>query len=188
MLTKNFLFKDFIKKKKNKILIQNLKEIINNKNEIIKSLSNNYKYSYSKNLIKNLKKFKEIRIFGMGGSSLGANAIYDFLKNKINKNFYFLSNLNKKTFSNKKYLNLIISKSGNTLETISNSNVILGKNSKNLFITEDSQNYLMKLAYKLKSEIKSPSLLILHEFFAPKETPPENICDLTSIEKLLCLL
>ena len=82
MLTKNFLFKDFIKKKKNKILFKNLKEIINNKNEIIKSLSKNYKYSYSKNLIKNLKKYKEIRIFGMGGSSLGANAIYDFLKNK----------------------------------------------------------------------------------------------------------
>ena len=75
MFTKNFLYKDFIKKKKNKILIKNLKEIINNKNEIIRSLGNNYKYSYSKNLIKNLKKYKDIRIFGMGGSSLGSNAI-----------------------------------------------------------------------------------------------------------------
>ena len=127
MFTKNFLYKDFINKKKNKILIKNLKEIINNKNEIIRSLGKNYKYSYSKNLIKNLKKYKDIRIFGMGGSSLGSNAIYDFLKNKINKNFYFLSNLNKKTFSNKKYLNLIISKSGNTLETIVNSNIFIKK-------------------------------------------------------------
>ena len=153
MLTKNFLFKDFIKKKKNKILIKNLKEIVNNKNEIIKSLSKNYKYSYSKNLIKNLKKYKEIRIFGMGGSSLGANAIYDFLKNKINKNFYFLSNLNKKTFSNKKYLNLIISKSGNTLETIVNSNIFIKKKDKNILITENKKNILRELSRKLKAEI-----------------------------------
>ena len=153
MLTKNFLFKDFIKKKKNKILIKNLREIINNKNEIIKSLSKNYKYSYSKNLIKNLKKYKEIRIFGMGGSSLGANAIYDFLKNKINKNFYFLSNLNKKTFSNKKYLNLIISKSGNTLETIVNSNIFIKKKDKNILITENKKNILRELSQKLKAEI-----------------------------------
>ena len=153
MFTKNFLYKDFINKKKNKILIKNLKEIINNKNEIIRSLGNNYKYSYSKNLIKNLKKYKDIRIFGMGGSSLGSNAIYDFLKNKINKNFYFSSNLNKKTFSNKKYLNLIISKSGNTLETIVNSNIFIKKRDKNILITENKKNILRELSLKLKAEI-----------------------------------
>ncbi len=153
MFTKNFLYKDFINKKKNKILIKNLKEIINNKNEIIRSLGNNYKYSYSKNLIKNLKKYKDIRIFGMGGSSLGSNAIYDFLKNKISKNFYFLSNLNKKTFSNKKYLNLIISKSGNTLETIVNSNIFIKKRDKNILITENKKNILRELSRKLKAEI-----------------------------------
>ena len=32
----------------------------------------------------------KFRIIGMGGSSLGAQAIYDFLKKKIKKNFYFL--------------------------------------------------------------------------------------------------
>ena len=153
MFTKNFLYKNLINKKKNKILNKNLKEIINNKNEIIRSLGNNYKYSYSKNLIKNLKKYKDIRIFGMGGSSLGSNAIYDFLKNKINKNFYFLSNLNKKTFSNKKYLNLIISKSGNTLETIVNSNIFIKKRDKNILITENKKNILRELSRKLKAEI-----------------------------------
>ena len=153
MFTKNFLIKDFNKKKKNKILIKHLKEIINNKNEIIKSLGRNYKYSYSKNLIKNFKKYKDIRIIGMGGSSLGSNAIYDFLKNKINKNFYFLSNLNKKTFSNKKYLNLIISKSGNTLETIVNSNIFIKKRDKNILITENKKNILRELSRKLKAEI-----------------------------------
>ena len=153
MLTKNFLFNDFINKKKNKILIKYLKEIINDKNEIIKSLNNIYNYSYSKNLIKNLKKYKDIRIFGMGGSSLGSNAIYDFLKNKINKNFYFLSNLNKKTFSNKNYLNLIISKSGNTLETIVNANIFIKKKDKNILITENKKNILRELSRKLKAEI-----------------------------------
>ena len=153
MFTKNFIFKDFVKKKKNKTLFKYLKEIINNKNEIFKSLDDNYKYSYSKNLIKNLKKYKDIRIFGMGGSSLGANAIYDFLKNKINKNFYFLSNLNKKTFSNKKYLNLVISKSGNTLETIVNSNIFIKKKDMNILVTENKKNILRELSQKLKAEI-----------------------------------
>ena len=149
MFTKNFLFKDFKKKRKNKVFSKYLKEIINNKNEIIKSLGNNYKYSYSKNSIKNFKKYKDIRIFGMGGSSLGANAIYDFLKYKINKNFYFIFNLNKKNFSKKKYLNLVISKSGNTLETIVNSNILIKKKDKNLLITENKESYLRKLANKL---------------------------------------
>ena len=59
----------------------------------------------------------------MGGSSLGAQAIYDFLKKKIKKRFIFIDNLN--AFKNKKVKknlnNLIISKSGNTTETILNA-------------------------------------------------------------------
>ena len=91
----------------------------------------------------------------MGGSILGAEAIYDFLKDKIKKNFYFVNNLKTKiNFSIKKnYLNLIISKSGNTLETISNTNVIIKKKEKNVFITEKKKRYLWLLAKKLKSEI-----------------------------------
>ena len=40
----------------------------------------------------------------MGGSTLGAQAIYDFLNKKINKKFYFSDNLqlNKKTYKNRK--------------------------------------------------------------------------------------
>ena len=90
----------------------------------------------------------------MGGSSLGAKAIYKFLKHKIKKNFYFIDNLkNEKKTDNKKYLNIIISKSGNTVETIVNSNLFLKKNSKNIFITENKPSYLYSLAEKLKSEI-----------------------------------
>ena len=59
----------------------------------------------------------------MGGSILGAESIYEFLKDKIKKNFYFINNLKPKIINNnKKNVNLIISKSGNTLETISNLN------------------------------------------------------------------
>ena len=55
-----------------------------------------YRDSFS---LKNIKKYKtlsDIRIIGMGGSSLGAQAIYDFLRSKIKKNFLFINNLQSK--------------------------------------------------------------------------------------------
>ena len=90
----------------------------------------------------------------MGGSVLGAEAIYNFLKFKIKKEFIFLNNLksgvNKKIKKNT--LNLIISKSGNTLETITNLNT--QKINRNcVFITENKNNYLRKIAQKMKCEI-----------------------------------
>ena len=154
MLTKNIKIKNF--KTKSNIKIKKIfkKFFLKKDDKLLQSFSENYKYSFNLKKIKKYKKYKNFTLIGMGGSILGAEAIYDFLNYKIGKKFTFINNLNsniKKTSKNN--LNIIISKSGNTLETISNSNVILGKNSKNLFITEDSQNYLMKLAYKLKSEI-----------------------------------
>ena len=154
MLTKNIKIKNF--KTKSNIKIKKIFKnfFLKKDDKLLQSFSENYKYSFNLKKIKKYKKYKNFTLIGMGGSILGAEAIYDFLNYKIGKKFTFINNLNsniKKTSKNN--LNIIISKSGNTLETISNSNVILGKNSKNLFITEDSQNYLMKLAYKLKSEI-----------------------------------
>ena len=154
MLTKNIKIKNF--KTKSNIKIKKIFKnfLLKKDDKLLQSFSENYKYSFNLKKIKKYKKYKNFTLIGMGGSILGAEAIYDFLNYKIGKKFTFINNLNsniKKT--NKNNLNIIISKSGNTLETISNSNIILGKNSKNLFITEDSQNYLMKLAYKLKSEI-----------------------------------
>ena len=96
MSTKNLIFENFSNKKINSKLKKYLKELIFLKSEVINSLSKDYKYSYKNKSIKKFKKFKDIRIFGMGGSSLGAMAIYDFLRHKINKNFYFLTNLNQK--------------------------------------------------------------------------------------------
>jgi glucose-6-phosphate isomerase len=53
----------------------------------------------------------------------------------------------------KKITNLVISKSGNTIETIVNSNILIKKKDKNIFITENKKNYLYLLAEKLKAEI-----------------------------------
>ena len=92
----------------------------------------------------------------MGGSIIGTEAIFDFLKPKIKKNFTFISNLETtKIFhaKNNKSLNLIVSKSGNTLETIANSNILIKKKDKNIFITENKTSYLSLLAKKLKAEI-----------------------------------
>ena len=154
MLTRNIFFRNFKRKKNNRNIRKLLKQLIISDSEVIKSLTNNYDYSYTKQKIKKFKKFKDVRIFGMGGSSLGANAIYDFLRIKIKKNFNFLSNLNKRKFSSKKsYLNLIISKSGNTLETIVNSNIYVSKKDKNILVSENKLSDLRNLALKLKSEI-----------------------------------
>ena len=92
----------------------------------------------------------------MGGSILGSEAIYNFLKQKIKKKITFVNNLNSNAdyFQNKNInLNLIISKSGNTLETIANANALIKKKEKNIIITESKNSYLTNLAKKLKSEI-----------------------------------
>ena len=48
---------------------------------------------------------------------------------------------------------MIISKSGNTLETIVNSNIFIKKRDKNILITENKKNILRELSQKLKAEI-----------------------------------
>ena len=90
----------------------------------------------------------------MGGSSLGTQTIYDFLKYKIKKKFVFSDNLQVNLDKDKKkYTNLIVSKSGNTIETIVNANIFIKKKDRNIFITENKNSYLLNLAKKLKSDI-----------------------------------
>ena len=156
MLTKNINLKNFKQKKTNKKILNSLKKIVKEKNSIIQSFENSYTDSFIKKNISKLKKFSNIIIIGMGGSILGAKTIYQFLKHKIKKNFLFIDNLDSKEsqLSNKKKcLYLIVSKSGNTLETISNANVFLSKKQKSVFITENKKNYLTTLSKKLKSDI-----------------------------------
>ena len=154
MITDNFNFKNFRIKKNYKKIKKDFELLIKENNTIIKSLSKFYKNSYTDKKIKKFKKYSNIKIIGMGGSILGAESIYEFLKDKIKKNFYFINNLKPKIINdNKKNVNLIISKSGNTLETISNLNVHLKKKDKNIFITENKSSYLATVAKKLKAEI-----------------------------------
>ncbi len=155
MLTSGIYFKNFKVKSKNINIKTWLKTLIKEKNQIILSFSQNYKDSYKKKLIKKIKSFKNYRIIGIGGSSLGIQSIYQFLNYKIKKNFIFIDNLNSRYKKNtkKNFLNLIISKSGNTIETILNSNILIKKKDKNIFITEDNKNYLYLLAEKLKAEV-----------------------------------
>ena len=154
-ISKNIYLKEF-KYKKNKKIILILRKLISEKNSVISSLGKSYNYSYNKKLLNKLKKYSKINLIGMGGSSLGARSIYNFLKKKIKKDFYFNDNLSLKKLKNKKtknLLNLIISKSGNTLETIVNTSIFINKNQKNVFLTENKNSYLFNLAKKLKSEI-----------------------------------
>ena len=144
------------KKNNNKKLKRLFSEILQKKDplcKVIDTFSNNYQYSYNKKKITKFKKYKTISVFGLGGSSLCIKAIYDFLRYKIRKKVYFYDNLDiesPKIVKNKN-LDIIISKSGSTLETIVNQNIF--SKSKKLFITENKKSYLMDLALKLKSEI-----------------------------------
>ena len=155
MLTSRINFINFKQQKKNKKIKQLLNKTLKNRNEVVQSLDKNYKNSYNINKLRKFKTSKNFKIIGMGGSTLGAQAIYDFLKPKIKKNFEFIDNLQpiKKKKDNKNYTNFIISKSGNTIETIANSNILTKKKDKNIFITENKNNYLYLLAQKLKAEI-----------------------------------
>ena len=158
MLTSRIKFTNFQIIKKNKISLSKSFFQPNNllsKFPILKTLSSNYKYSFNKKIIKRLNRYSTFRLIGMGGSTLGAEAIYQFLQNKTKKKFIFINNLKpilSKNEKNKKACNIIISKSGNTLETISNSSLLINKN-KNVFITENKSSNLFKLANELKSEV-----------------------------------
>ena len=161
MLTSNIKFTNFIEKQKKKS-IYNFKQLIKEnwikKYKLLLSLTPNYKYSYTKAQIKNLKKQNFFRLIGMGGSTLGAKAIYKFLQDKTKKKFVFMDNLKpnlSKYEKSNEAVNIIISKSGNTLETIINTSILINQNqkSKNIFITEKKNSYLLNLAHKIRAEV-----------------------------------
>ena len=155
--TKNLKFFNFKKKISSSVVKKELRLILSDKeNQVINSLKLSYKYSYSNKFLNRFKnKFSSIRLIGMGGSILGTKAIYSFLNSQIKKKIFFFDNLLPLLKKEKKsnFLNIIISKSGNTLETISNTNNIVKKSQRNIFITENSNNYLRNLANQLKAEI-----------------------------------
>ena len=155
MLTNNIKFKNFPIKSNLYRVKKDFEKLMTGRNEILNSLSSEYTYSFYKKIIKKYKNFSKLRLIGMGGSILGTEAIYSFLKHRIKKKIFFVNNLKSENVKHKekKILNLVVSKSGNTLETISNSNILINKNDKNIFITEKKNSYLNNLAQKLKADI-----------------------------------
>ena len=92
MLSRNIKLENFKNKnilKKLKAYYKNLIDKKNDKKNLINTFTKSYSYSYNKQQLKKYKKFDMFQIFGMGGSSLGSQAIYNFIKSKIKKNFTF---------------------------------------------------------------------------------------------------
>ena len=155
MITNGIYLKNFKLKKKSSKVANILKVILKKKDPIIQSLSKNFKNSFDTKILRKFYSSKNFRIIGMGGSILGTEAIYNFLRNKIKKNFLFVNDLDVSIMNNKKekYSNLIVSKSGETIETIVNLNILTNKSDKNLFITENRKSYLYEMAEKLRAEV-----------------------------------
>ena len=170
MRENNLEIKDYIQKshlnfkvgKKLHLKYKKLFNQVNNKskipNQFFYLFNKNYKLSTKISDLKRFKKFNTVVLIGMGGSILGSEAIYRYLNNNIKKKFYFLGDLDiakinklKKKITIKKTLFLIISKSGNTTETLSNFFYldILKKNSKNIIvITEKKDSILFDITKK----------------------------------------
>ena len=150
-------------KKTKKFFSSFLLDLKNNQIPLLESYEKNYKFNFSKTTIKKFAKYKNIVVFGVGGSILGTKSIYSFLKKKIKKKVFFFDNLDSNLISKyKKIKNLknscfiVVSKSGNTLETISNLGTIYSKNllkNKLIIITEITDNALMTIANKFNAEI-----------------------------------
>jgi glucose-6-phosphate isomerase len=168
IIYKNFIPKRYLNSKYNKKIDRNFNKIFRNLIDNLDSTQNTY-HSLSRKFKLNFKfkdlekfqKFKTVVIIGMGGSILGSEAIYSFLEKKIKKNFIFINNIdeNKLIKINKKNnfhntLFIIISKSGNTLETLSNFAAlkIIKQKSKNIIIISEKSNnplYLISKKFQL---------------------------------------
>ena len=172
MLKKDDFFKNYFihstqfKKnlKKTKVAFNSLlKKLKNNQIPLFDSYQKNFEFDFSKSTVNKFSKYKNIIIIGMGGSILGTKSIYSFLRKKVKKEVFFFDNLDPNLIE--KYKNIkklknscfiVVSKSGNTLETITNLNVIFSKkNMKNklIIITEIKDSSLMDFANKYNAEV-----------------------------------
>ena len=165
LFTKNNIQNQYLNKKIIKKLSKNFFKILGEVTEEINQdrttlgvLNNKFKFNFNIKDLNKFKKYKSIAVVGMGGSILGTEAIYNFLKKKIKKKVYFFNDLNLQkiiSFKEKenldKILFLIISKSGDTIETLSNLltlNIIKNKSKNIIIITERKNNVLFSLSQK----------------------------------------
>ena len=91
MLSKSIYLKNYKSKKFNKDIKKKLALMLKNNSELFNSMRPTYKDSFNLRNIKKKNGKNDIRIIGIGGSILGSQAIYNFLKNKIKKNFILLT-------------------------------------------------------------------------------------------------
>ena len=155
-------FKKSLKKTKD-IFSSFLLELKNNQIPVLDSYNKNFEFDFSKSIVKKFSKNKNIVIIGMGGSILGIKSIYSFLRNKINKQIFFFDNLDSNLITSykkaKKLKNscfVVVSKSGDTLETITNLNAIFSRKimkNKLIIITEIKDSILMDFANKYNAEV-----------------------------------
>ena len=119
MKNKKIIYKNFIhnrylnlnlNKKLNTVYSRIFKNVVKNLDisiDTFHTLSNKFQFNFSKKDIHQFKRFKSVVIIGMGGSTLGSQAIYGFLKKKIKKNFLFFHDIDAdqlQKFRNKKNL------------------------------------------------------------------------------------
>ena len=139
--------------------VNNISKSIDYKKDVFNSLSKKFDFDFKYSNLAKFNKFKTIILIGMGGSILGAKALYSFCNEKIKKNFIFFDNLDqlrfekiKKEIDLKNSLFIIVSKSGNTLETLINSNLFKNKIKKEnaIIITEKKNNLLSTFAKNKK--------------------------------------
>ena len=158
----NFLKKNSTSYKNNFIKCSKIFKdlLVNKENFFFNTLSAEYQKTVSlKKSILKQKLHKNILVIGMGGSVLGSKMFSSFFG--LDKNYYFLDNLNNSIVNNfikkdlSKFSIFIISKSGKTLETLTNCNIILNnfnkrkKNiSKNFIVISERNNILSNFAKK----------------------------------------
>ena len=172
MLKKDNFFKNYFinlskynknLKKTKKVFSSFLVDLKNNQIPLLKSYEKNYEFDFSATTVKKFSKYRNIVVIGMGGSILGTKSIYSFLKKRIKKEVFFFDNLDlnlslkyEKIKSLKNSCFIVVSKSGNTLETITNLGTIFSENlfkNKLIIITEITDNALMAIANKYNAEI-----------------------------------
>tara|TARA_Y200000002_G_scaffold374963_1_gene376497 strand:- start:868 stop:2085 length:1218 start_codon:yes stop_codon:yes gene_type:complete len=152
-----------LNKKLNKKYSDILKDIFTNldiSENTFCSFSKNFRLNFKLKDLNKFNKFQTVVLVGMGGSILGSEALYYFLQDKIKKNFLFINDINEDELRRlkanrdlKKILFIVISKSGNTVETLSNFFAlnIIKKRSKNIIIiSEKFNNSLYELSQKMK--------------------------------------
>ena len=84
IIQKNNLNRKLVQKlsKDFKKIIKEIKVSIENPNNIFNVLSDSYKFNFDIKDLKRFNKLSNLVIIGMGGSILGSEAIYEFLKKK----------------------------------------------------------------------------------------------------------